>query len=72
MSAATTSDFIVISHGSIVILYALTDVALAWADAYLPDDALTWGPSGTIIEPRYVASILEVIESDGLTVGDVQ
>jgi hypothetical protein len=71
MSAATTSDFIVISHGSIVILYALTDAALAWADEYLPDDALTWGPNGTVVEPRYVASILEVIASDGLTVGGV-
>ncbi len=69
MTQTSTSDFIVLSHGSIVILYALTDAALAWADEYLPDDALTWGPSGTVIEPRYVADIVHGIEADGLSIG---
>jgi hypothetical protein len=72
MTDTAPADFLVVNHGSICILHALTDEARIWVDEHLPDDALTWGPSGTLIEPRYVAPILVGILSDGLTIGGVQ
>jgi hypothetical protein len=61
-------DFVVANHFSVVILHARTDAARAWLDEHLPEDALTWGTDGTVIEPRYVGPILDGIRSDGLTV----
>jgi len=61
------TDFLVADHGSICILQALTDEAKAWVDEHLPEDALTWGPNGTVIEPRYLPPILDGIEGDGLS-----
>jgi hypothetical protein len=29
-------------------------------------DATTWGPNGTVIEPRYVQDIVDGIHADGL------
>jgi hypothetical protein len=73
MTIATASaDFLFVNHGTVCILHALTDEARTWVDDHLADDALTWGPSGTVIEPRYVAPILEAIEADGMTIGGVQ
>jgi len=65
----TDTDFIVLDHGSICVLTALSDEAQAWVDEHLPEDAQIWGPNGTVIEPRYLPPILDGIEADGLTVG---
>jgi hypothetical protein len=62
------TDFtILLDQGSIAILYAQTPAAKAWTDDHLPDDALTWGPNGTVIEHRYVDDIINGIVGDGLT-----
>lgn len=60
-------DFLISDHGSIVILTALTEEAEIWVEDHLPEDRLTWGRSGTVIEPRYVGAILDGIANDGLT-----
>jgi hypothetical protein len=61
-------DFAVANHGSVVILHALTRAAEEWVDEHLPRDAMSWGHSGTVVEPRYIADIVEGITADGLTV----
>lgn len=58
-------DFNLNNHGSIVILNALTPAATDWAENHLPEDALRWG-NGYVIEPRYLAPILDGILEDGL------
>ena len=72
MTTTAPTDFLLLNHGSICVLHALSDDARAWVDQHLSDESLTWGPSGTVIEPRYVAPILEGIEADGITIGGVQ
>ena len=62
------ADFYLADHGSITILNAVTPEAAQWVDDHLPDDALFWGPGGTVVEPRYVRDILQGIISDGLVV----
>lgn len=61
-------DFELSNHGSVCILVALTPEAILWADEHLPEDRMTWGPNGTVVEPRYVADIEAGIEADGLEV----
>lgn len=61
------TDFLFANHGSVTILTPLTEAAQDWVAEHLPDDALTLG-SGVVIEPRYVAPILEGLVDDGLTV----
>lgn len=63
-----SADFTVFDHGSIVILNALTEQAQAWVDEHLPEDRLTWGVNGVVIEPRYVDAIIEGIIDAGLDV----
>jgi hypothetical protein len=62
------TDFIVSNHGSIFILQALTEEARQWVADHLPDDALTWGQGGTVVEHRYIADIVDGIRGDGLSV----
>ena len=61
-------DFDVANHGSILILTAQTPAARAWTDKHLPDDAMTFGQFGTVVEPRYIIDICAGIRDDGLTV----
>ena len=65
----TKHDFLYFDHGSVVTLTARSDAAKQWADEHLPDDRQIWGAHGSVIEPRYVADILDGINFDGLTVG---
>ena len=72
MSTATEAqarfDFDLANHGSIFILDAVTHKANLWVDDHLPNDAMHWGPCGTVIEPRYVGDIVHGIVNDGLVV----
>ena len=60
-------DFQLHDHGSIYGLQPLTPAAHEWAESNLPDDAQQFCDQ-VIIEPRYVAAILDGIENDGLEV----
>lgn len=62
------ADFRLDNHGSVVILHALTQVAEQWVEDYLPADRLTWGRTGTVVEPRYVGDIVDGIQNDGLEI----
>lgn len=62
------TDFLFDDHGSVTVLTPLTVAAWDWVVEHIPDDAPTFG-RGIVIEPRYVASILEGIDLDGLEVG---
>lgn len=59
-------DFTIADHGSICILFALSEAAQQWVDTRISDDALTWGRNGTVIEPRYVSDIVTAMIHDGL------
>lgn len=60
------TDFLVTNHGSICVIDMLSDAAIAWANENLPDDAMRWGRHGYVVEPRYVANIVDGMEFDGL------
>jgi hypothetical protein len=63
-----SADFRLADHGSICLLYPLTPAAREWAAEHLPTDAF-WCGAGMVIEPRYVAPIVDGIQADGLTFG---
>lgn len=62
-----TTDFLFADHGSITVLTPVTEDAQRWVDCYLPEDVQHFG-KGVVIEPRYVAPILEGIVTAGLEV----
>lgn len=64
---ATQPDFLFADHGSIILLTPITEAALDWVAAHIPDDAQTFG-GGIAIEHRYWPDIIWGINDDGLTV----
>lgn len=62
------TDFTLVNHGSISVLTPNTSAAREWVEDHIPDDA-QWWCGGVVVEPRYVGSILDGIDVDGLTVG---
>ena len=61
-------DFQLENHGSLFLLRPLNDAAKNWMDEHLPvanPETQFWGDS-IIIEPRYVAPIVDGILADGL------
>jgi hypothetical protein len=61
------TDFAVENHGSIILLRPITPAASAWISENIPEEAMEFG-GATVVEPRYIADIVEGIQSDGLTV----
>jgi hypothetical protein len=63
-------DFSLVNHGSICVLTPETDAGQEWFDTNLPvDDPETqFWCKGMVIEPRYVAAVVDGIRSSGLTV----
>ena len=61
-------DFIACNHGSVWILEALTPAADDWVNEHLPDDVLTWGRNGVVVERRYIDDIIDGIINDGLEI----
>jgi hypothetical protein len=59
------ADFSIEDHGSLVLLRVKTDAAKEWANEHLPEDAMHFG-GAVVVEPRYVADILDGIANDGL------
>jgi hypothetical protein len=63
-----TPDFQLENHGSLFLLRPLNDAAKNWMGEHLPIDnpeTQFWGDS-IVIEPRYVAPIVDGILADGL------
>lgn len=61
-------DVRVINHGSLMMVYPLSEAAKAWVDEHIPDDAQWMGP-GFAVEPRYIGAILDGMQADGLDLG---
>lgn len=61
-------DIRITNHGSIVILHAISEAAREWLDENLAGDVQTWGPTGYVVEPRYVDPIIDGAIADGLEV----
>lgn len=53
-------------HGSIAVLYPLTEAAQLWCDDNIDPDHQQWGSGGIVIEPRYVTDIRQGMARDGL------
>jgi hypothetical protein len=60
-------DFRCENHGSIFLLFPLSQSAQSWVEEHLPTDA-QWFGNAVVIEHRYVWAILEGIQNDGLAV----
>jgi hypothetical protein len=59
-------DFFVEDNGSIVLLRPVTDAAREWTDEHIPQEAM-WFGDAVVVEPRYIADIVEGIQLDCLT-----
>jgi hypothetical protein len=60
-------DFRCENHGTVFLLYPLTDSARSWIEENLPLD-VQWFGSAVAIEHRYIWLILEGIQVGGLVV----
>ena len=60
-------DFRCESHGSVFLLFPLSQSAQSWVEEHLPTDA-QWFGNAVVIVHRYVWAILEAIQNDGLAV----
>lgn len=63
-------DFGVENHGSIFLLKPLTPSAISWIEEHIgQDNGYQPGyPRSIVVEPRYIAPIVEGILNDGLAV----
>lgn len=62
-------DFTIHNFGSILTLNPETDAARAWVDENIGRDNgyQPWYPDAIIVEPRYVAEIVEGLSAEGLS-----
>jgi hypothetical protein len=58
-------DFSVANHGSIFIISPLTDSAKDWIAENVSDES-QWFGGGLVVEHRYVDTLVEGMENDGL------
>lgn len=63
-----TTDLTVANHGSIFVLTAVSDAGKEWVAEHLPEDAMTWGPNGYVVEHRYIGDIVNGARDDGMEV----
>lgn len=63
-----TADIRVADHGSLFVLEGETERGTEWLKTNLDEDVLRWGWTGFVVEPRYVAPIVEGAIADGLEV----
>ena len=61
------ADIVVMNHGSIILLEPQDRNAEQWLEEHVDPDAQWWGPA-LVVEPRYVADIVEGAREDGLEV----
>jgi hypothetical protein len=66
-TSPTPVDFRCENHGSIFLLYPVSQSAQSWIEENLPSD-VQWFGQAVAIEHRYIWSILEGIQNDGLAV----
>jgi len=64
---STTVDFRCENHGSIFLLYPISQSAQSWIEENVPSD-VQWLGQAVVVEHRYIWPILEGIQNDGLAV----
>lgn len=62
------TDLTVDNHGSLCVLTPVSDAGREWVAEHIPDDAMTWGAEGIVVEPRYIKDIVLGAINDGLEV----
>ncbi len=62
-----TADLYIENHGSIFLLYPVSEAGTEWIEEHIPDDAMIWGDA-VVVEHRYIADIAEGVMDDGLEV----
>ena len=68
-SGEISPDFLVENHGSILILKPLSPSAVAWIEEHIGHDNGYQPHFPTVVvEPRYIAEIVQGIQNDGLLV----
>lgn len=66
--AAVVSDFTVRDHGSLVLVFPVSEAAEAWADEHVGnEETMTWC-GGIVVEPRYVVDIIDGAVEAGFAV----
>jgi len=61
------ADFRCKNHGTLFLLFPVTETAHSWVEENLPSDA-QWFGNAVVVEHRYIWPILEGIQNDGLAV----
>ena len=68
-SGKIPADFVVENHGSIFLLRPLTPSATSWIEEHIgQDNGFQHYFPTVVVEHRYIADIVEGIQSDGLAV----
>lgn len=65
------ADLRIDNHGTIFLLYPVTEAGKEWIAEHIPEDAMTWGHgpmAGVVVEHRYIGAIAEGAANDGLEV----
>jgi hypothetical protein len=65
--AKHTADLRVENHGSIVLVRPLSERAQLWLDEHIGDES-RWFAGALVVEPRYVAPLVEGMQEEGLEV----
>lgn len=60
-------DLIFKNHGSLVLLYPMSDLGLDWVDENISEERMDYG-GAIVCEPRYVNDIAEGAIIDGLVI----
>ena len=60
-------DFHCENHGSLFLLFPVTESARSWIEEHLPSDA-QWFGTAVVVEHRYIWAILQGLQDDGLVV----
>ena len=65
----SSPDFAVENHGSIFLLQPQNEQAIAWVEEHIgPENGYQPYFPTVVVEPRYLADIVQGIQSDGLMV----
>lgn len=68
-SAKIGPDFVIENHGSICFLRPMTRAARAWVEEHIGDSGFQpYFPARVVVEPRFIADIVQGIHEDGLAV----
>jgi len=62
----TQTDFLIDNQRTIFAVIPVSDEGRAWIDEHVADDALWFGKS-LIVEHRFIESLVDGFQSDGLT-----